>query len=127
MAAPEVEEFARLLIAHVRDRAVAECDMALDANSSDVMALRWRQKLQTGGVGDFVAEIIPDCVDDTLFYLLNAIDQGLLKISFTAASGKTVDLTEIGESEMSGWYMATKGWRAAYSKERFNDDFADLV
>ncbi len=127
MPAPEVEEFASLLIAHVRDRAVAGCDTLLSTGSSDAMALRWREKLQAGRPVDLAHEMIPDCVDDTLFYLLNAIDQGLLKLSFTGSSGKTVSLTEVGESEMSGWYMATKGWREAYSKQRFNDDFGDLV
>jgi len=127
MAAPEVEEFARLLITHVRDMAVAELDVCRRPTANGAQAKRWRQRLQTGQQGDLAAEMIPDCVDDTLFYLFNAIDQGLVKISFTTSSGKTVDLTEAGESEMSGWYMATKSWRAAYSKEWFNDDFADLV
>lgn len=127
MPAPEVEEFARLLITHVRDMAVSELDMSLRPTANDAQAKRWRQKLQGKQAGELAVEMIPDCVDDTLFYLLNAIDQGFLKISFTASSGRTVDLTEAGESEMSGWYMATNGWRAAISKERFNDDFAGLV
>jgi hypothetical protein len=127
MASPEVDEFAKLLITHVRDMAVAGCDMSLRTDSNDAMAERWREKMRTGKVGALASEMIPDCVDDTLFYLLNAIDQGLLRMSFTTRAGKTVDLTEVGESEMSGWYMATNGWRSAYSKERFNDDFADLA
>jgi hypothetical protein len=48
---------------------------------------------------------MPDCVDDTLFCLLNAVDQGLLQISFRSSSGKMIDLVEGGESEMGGWYM----------------------
>ena len=125
MSAPEVEEFARLLIVHVRDLAVSGSDMSLDTDANGPTAKRWRQKMQTGEPKDLASEMIPDCVDNTLFYLLNAIDQGLLKISFTASSGKTIDLTEVGESEMSGWYMATDGWRHEYSKERFADDLKE--
>jgi hypothetical protein len=34
-----------------------------------------------------------------------------------------IDLVEGGESEMGGWYMGgVDGWRARFSKERFNDD-----
>lgn len=125
MAAPEVEEFARLLIAHVRDEAVGECDRSLNADANDLTARRWREKMQAGKFHDLALDIIADTVDDALFYLLHAIDQGFLKLSFTASSGETVDLTEIGGSEMAGWYMGTGGWRQAYSRQRFNDDFKD--
>lgn len=128
MVAPEVEEFARLLMTHVRDMAVDGCDMSLRAKSKDPTANRWRQKMQPGQVHALAAEMIPDCVDQTLFHLLWAIDEGRLRVSFTDSSGKTVDLTEIGESEMAGWFaMGTGGWKAAYSKKRFNDDLADLA
>ena len=127
MAAKEVEEFAQLLIKHVRDRAVATGEISLSPRSTSATALRWRRRLQAGEVTELLTEAIADCVDDALFFLLNAIDQGLLKISFTASSGRTVNLTELGDGEMSGWYMATQGWRSQYSEERFNDDFADLV
>ena len=71
--------------------------------------------------------LIPDIVDDTIFHLLHAIDQGVLRLSFTASNGKTVNLPEDGLSELAGWYMGTNdGWRGTYSKERFVDDFSDL-
>jgi len=75
---------------------------------------------------EFARHIIPDCVDEALFYLLRAVDEGLIRISFSASSGKTVDLTIDGESETAGWFAGTDGWKEAYSKQRFNDDFADL-
>jgi hypothetical protein len=65
--------------------------------------------------------LIPDCVDETLLAFLRAIDQGLLPLSFTAASGETVDLAKEGGGELAGRYG---GWRARYSKERFFDDLA---
>jgi hypothetical protein len=70
--------------------------------------------------------VIPDVVDDTLFYLLQAIDTGLLKLSFTASNGKVVDLPTDGLGELAGWYMGSGGWRRMFSKERFVDDFVDL-
>ncbi len=120
---PEVEEFAELLIKCVRDKAIRSCDLLrdLDCNSAD--AKRLRERLESGQIDQFVAETITDCVDDTLFQFLNAVDQGILKLSYTSASGKTIDLTEDGLSEMSGWYMnGVDGWRNKYSKERFNKD-----
>jgi len=64
-------------------------------------------------------------VDDTVFHLLQAIGNGLLNLSFTAANGKRVDLPAEGLGELAGWYIGD--WRALYSEERFVDDFVDLV
>ena len=79
-----------------------------------------------GGAAPLSA-MIPDCVDETVFALLQAIDQGLLRITFTGANGEKIDLTEEGLGELSGWYMGSGGWRKMYSKERFNDDCSDLA
>lgn len=120
---PEMEEFAELLIKCVRDKAIRSCDLLRDPDCNSADAKRLRERLESGQIDQFVAEIITDCVDDTLFQFLNAVDQGILKLSYTSASGKTIDLTEDGLSEMSGWYMnGVDGWRNKYSKERFNED-----
>lgn len=70
--------------------------------------------------------VIPDIVDETLFQLLRALDEGLLKLSFNSSNGEAVGLTEDGMDELAGWYMGVPGWRSTYSKERFVDDFSDL-
>jgi hypothetical protein len=70
--------------------------------------------------------LIPDIVDDTVFQLLRALGQGLLKLSFTSSSGNIVDLAEDGLGELGGWYMGIPGWRSTYSEERFVDDFSVL-
>jgi hypothetical protein len=128
MAVPEVEEFAKLLMRHVRDEAIASCDLSRNPNSNSVEAKRWRQKMESGRTDELLAEIIPDCVDSTLFYLLHAIDEGLLQVSFRSRTGRMVDLVEAGESEMAGWCACggTDDWRARFSKERFNDNLRDL-
>ena len=81
--------------------------------------------MQTRSARDFAREIIPDCVDETLFYLLHAVDEGLLRISFIASDGTVVDLTEEGQHEIAGWF-GDGAWKKAHSKERVNDDLAHL-
>jgi len=122
MLTEDVKEFASLLIMHVRDSAVAACDISLNDTANGPIAKRWRRFVQKSDLLDLASEMIPDCVDNVLFYLLYAIDEGLLEISFTSSSGKIVKLNLAGESEMAGWYMAENGWRSEYSKERYNDD-----
>ena len=74
-----------------------------------------------------VRTVIPDCVDETIFYLLRALDEGVLRLSYADdASGEVVDLTEAGLSELAGWFMGRGGWRAQYSEQRFVDDFGEL-
>ncbi len=89
------------------------------------MAIRWRQVLARGAPADAARTVIPDCVDEAIFYLLQAIDQGVLRLSYTDEAGEAVNLSEAGLGELSGWYMGSGGWRAKHSEQRFVDDFAD--
>ena len=120
----DIEEFAKLLMRHVRDRAIASCDLLRNPACNSVDAKRWCRHQHSGLTDDLIGEVIPDCVDTALFYLLNAIDEGVLRIYFKANSGSMVDLVETGESELAGWSAmgGKEGWRARFSKERFNDD-----
>lgn len=121
-----IEELGQLLVRHVRDVAIQSCDLQLLPHSQTPLAKRWRRAAVpfNGKVPPQV--LIPDCVDETIFAFLRAIDQGLLRLSFTAESGETVDLVKEGRGELGARYMASGGWRAKYSKERFVDDFAEL-
>ena len=123
----EIEEFAKTLVQQVRDAAIKSCDGALRPNAAYPVAKRWTEAGDGGNLQLIAGVVIPDAVDETVFHLLRAIDQGLLKLSFTASNGKEVDLAADGLGELSGWYMGSGGWRALYSKERFFDDFSDLV
>lgn len=127
MPLPEIEEFARILIQHVRDEAIASSDRVLKPNATHEVAKRWKEALPNGKQEETAKILIPDIVDDTIFYLLQAIDDGLLNLSFTASNGNTVHLGKEGNSELTGWYMGSGGWRAQYANERFVDDFADLA
>jgi hypothetical protein len=123
---PEIEEFAKRLVEFVRDASIRSNDVGLRPTAVGPVAVRWKRAAAENAPTEFARVIIPDVVDDTVFYLLHAIDEGALPLTFTAPNGTAVDLTKGGRSELAGWYMGSGGWRAMYSKERFIDDFADL-
>jgi hypothetical protein len=75
---------------------------------------------------EFRRVLIADIVDDAISSLLYGVDDGLLKISFSASSGKVVDLNREGLGELAGRYTGSDGWRAMYTKERLVDYVADL-
>lgn len=116
----QIEEFGRILVQRVRDAAVNSCDQQLAEHARSPIAKRWRE------ASDKAVTMIPDCVDETIFHLLQAIDQGAIQLSFRSENGEFIDLTQDGQSELAGWFMAHGGWRSTYATERFNDDFADL-
>lgn len=127
MTSSEIEEFAKILVQKVRDAAIQSCDGNLRPDVGNPIAKRWREA--AGSSIEAIAKtLIPDIVDSTISHLLGAIDQELLRLSFIASNGKTVDLTTVTKEsgELSGWYKGEGGWSEKYSKERFIDDFADF-
>lgn len=123
MSNPEIEEFAKTLVQQVRDAAIRSCDDLLQPRAGSPVAFRWKG---LRAEPSDLRTVIPDAVDEAVFGVLRAIDQGLLRLKYVSSSGREVDLTEKGNGELSGWYMGKGGWRAMYSAERFVDDFADL-
>jgi hypothetical protein len=123
MPISEIEEFARILVRQVRDVAVRNCDALLQPQASSPVARRWKGlDASSGDLGT----MIPDAIDEAVFSMLQAIDQGLIRLKYVSSAGREVDLTEEGLGELSGWYMGSGGWRAMFSGERFADDFSDL-
>ena len=123
MPSPEIEEFARELVRQVRDAAVRNCDALLQPQAKSPEARRWKQ---LGASPSDLRIVISDIVDETVFCLLHAIDEGGLRLKFVSSRGREINLTEGGLSELAGWYMGSGGWRAMFSQERYVDDFADL-
>jgi hypothetical protein len=123
-ATPEVETFAEALVAYVRDLAVQSCDAASQPHAQHKVARRWKD---AGVTSKMLEVLIPDIVDDALFHLLDAIDNGGLALFIRTSDGELRPLEEEGKGEMAGWFMGHDGWRARYSKTRFHDDFADLA
>ena len=99
---PEIEEFGKMLVEWVRDASIQSSDMVLRPTVDAPVAKRWRLAASDRTSTTFARVLIPDIVDDTVFYLLQAIDEGLLKMSFTASNGNVVDLTTQGLGELSG-------------------------
>src|SRR5689334_3133986 len=122
MPSSEIEEFAKVLVQQVRDAAIRSTDRRLQENSADPVATRWRKTSPDRSLESIVGMVAPDIVDDTIFFLLRAIDQELLRVSFTASNGTTINLPQDGFGELGGWYMGSPGWRAEFSGERFVDD-----
>jgi hypothetical protein len=125
MPNPEIEQFAKCLLREVRDQAIESCDTLLDREANNMIAMRWREKIEAGSPKELATLMIPDCVDQTLFYLLDAIDSEKLRISFTTDDGKVVDLTTEGLGELAGWFAGNE-WKSKYSRQRYIDDFEDL-
>jgi hypothetical protein len=122
----EIEEFAKNLVQEVRDLTIRECDRSLHPNANHAIAKRWSDAARAGNGEYFARVLIPDIVDSVLTHFCRAIDEGHLRLSYTASNGKVANLTVDGLAELAGWYIGSDGWRAKYSKERFADDFSDL-
>jgi hypothetical protein len=125
MPIPEIEEFAKLLVQHVRDVAIQNCDRQLRPDVHHIIARRWKEAAQRKEPEHFAETIIPDIVDETMFCFLHALDEGVLQMSLKSSDGRVVDLTEEGLGELAGWY-AGRGWREAYAQERFANNFPNL-
>lgn len=117
-----IEELGILLVRHVRDVAIRSCDAQLVPDCDTPMAKRWRREAIPFGGRIPPDVLIPDCVDMTIVAFLRAIDQGLLRLSFTAENGDVVDLVKDGQGELASQYLGREGWRAQFSKERFFED-----
>jgi hypothetical protein len=121
MLSPELEAFGELLVKHVRDRAIQSCDTLRHPDAKSVSALRWKEIIKDGDVRSILDAVIPDVVDDTIFFLLNSIDQNLLPLWFKASNGTMINLDD-GSGESAGWYLTDEGWCAKYTNERFVED-----
>ncbi len=117
----DLQEFARQLMRAVRDEAIRSCDRYLGSDPRTPVARRWANATDVAGI-EAIRMAIPDIVDEVIFYFLNrGVDQGVLPLVFRASSGTEVDLADVGDGELGGWFMTA--WRQKYSEERFSDDF----
>jgi hypothetical protein len=107
---PNIREFAEGLIKKVRDPAIAQCDAIAEGK---IRVARWEK---AGINKELLHEVIPDVVDRAIFYLLKAIDNGDLPLTY-----KATDLCEEGSAELAGWSVGTDSFKTRYSKERLVD------
>lgn len=124
MPRPEIEQFVKLPVREVRDRSIQSNDLRLRPDVTSPIAQRWRESGRTGQLEPIAKAVIPDVVDNTIFYVLYAIDEGLIQLSFTDSNGQTVNLTKEGHCELAGWFAGECCKK--YTKERFIDDYTHL-
>jgi hypothetical protein len=121
MTDKNIESFAEALVKLVRDRAIQNCSARLSENSKSPIGRAWGQSISKDDMGRVSNVIIPDCIDEAVFCLLNAIDEGGLNLTFSAQNGEVVNLTSEGLGELAGWYMGEDNWRERFSEERINN------
>ena len=61
--------------------------------------------LNTEEVRRAIKYLLPDVVDETLFALLDAMDNDELDLVIASTSGSSVALTAKGMGELAGWLM----------------------
>ncbi|GAA1882521.1 hypothetical protein [Asanoa iriomotensis] len=117
----DLQEFARQLMSAVRDEAIRSCDGFLATDPRTPVGRRWANATDAAG-RDAIRMAVPDIVDEVIFHFLNrGLDQGLMPLTFRTPDGSVVDLVEVGDGELGGWFLTD--WRRRYSDERFSDDF----
>jgi hypothetical protein len=117
----ELHRFAEMLMRLVRDPAIDSCDALASRRMFGPIGKRWREVLADGHTREALSELIPDIVDEVLFKLLHALDQGDVPLAWRSEDGSYVDLYDLGKSEMAGWLVGSDPdcWRARYSSKRW--------
>ena len=123
----ELRQFAELLMRLVRDQSIASCDALAAGRMGGAAGKRWRELLADDQARDAVRALIPEIVDEVLFYFVNALDADDLPLAWRREDGSYVDLYELGGSELGGDLMVSDGWRAKYSSQRFFAPGADTT
>jgi len=121
MSDPSISSFAEALVHLVRDRAIQNCDARLTSGTRSPIGRYWQAALEDKNSKTIGNLIIPDCVDEAIFCLLNAIDEGGLKLIYVDRNGKLLDLLKDGLGELAGWYEGADSWRHKFSSQRIND------
>lgn len=122
----QLAEFAERLVQQVRDKTIIACDQLAAGEVRGPLGSRWRQASGMNGAAALFA-LIPDIVDEVLFHLLDAIDNGQLQVGLRRTDGSFASLEELGQGEMAGWIaMGKGGWIERYSDQRYFDPLSDL-
>ncbi len=119
MSERNIDIFAERLVRLVRDRTIRSCSQDLGPGPLSPVGKHWRAVLGSVDIDALRNVLIPDCVDEAVFYLLNAIDNEEIRLLFAAPDGQIVDLSESGE--LGGCYMGGESWRERFSNEKFVD------
>jgi hypothetical protein len=105
---PELQDFAQRLVRQVRDRSIASCDQLAGGDVKGALGVRWKS-LASRDSREALKASIPDVVDQVIFQLLVAIDNGQLPLGWRCVDGSCSSLDQLGHGEMAGWFMMGKG------------------
>jgi hypothetical protein len=124
----DLSQFAELLVRLARDRAIAACDKLAAGGVRGARGEYWQALTADPAARDLVAALIPEVVDEVLFQLLHAVDNGQLPVAWRRTDdGSWVLLEELGHGEMAGWLtMGRGGWLDSFSGQRHVDHLGDL-
>jgi hypothetical protein len=124
----DLRRFAELLVRLVRDQAIAACDRLAAGEVRGPRGEYWQARTADPAARDLASALIPEVVDEVLFQLLDAVDNGQLPIAWRSTEdGSWVSLEELGQGEMAGWVtMGKGGWLDSFSGQRYVDHLGDL-
>jgi hypothetical protein len=111
----ELDRFAAWLMENVRDEAIDTADRYVDGR----MAVPGPWAEFAGD--DRLKAVIPQVVDEVLFRLVHYAESGS-DLGWRRQDGTWVSFDDLGGGEMGGW-LATDdedGWRARFSRQRFD-------
>ncbi|GIH10186.1 hypothetical protein Rhe02_82530 [Rhizocola hellebori] len=117
----ELQRFAELLMRLVRDQAISNLDVYAAGRIGGAIGEHWKMVLADPACRDAMLELLPEVVDEVLFQLLNALDNGDLPMAWRCEDASYADLYDMGRSEMAGEFLGTDpdGWRVKHSQQRF--------
>jgi hypothetical protein len=124
----DLRQFAELVMRLVRDRAIVACDSLAAGRVRGARGEYW-QALTPDPASRALAEaLIPEVVDEVLFQLLDALDNGQLPVAWRSTEdGSWIPLEDLGQGEMAGWLtMGQGGWPDSFSGQRHVDHLAGL-
>lgn len=113
--ASELDTFLAEII-ECRDAAIDSVAMNVHSNTKGTTRGRWAAALLGLSDAAVLGVLIPDAVDETIFRLLLAIDNGDLELFVRDTSGAIVSLADLGGGNLAGKYIDDEdGWRVTYS------------
>lgn len=107
------EAFVRLLIEFVRDPSVSTMLWVAAGGSRGPTGEAWAH----ADPHERVRLAIATGVDEVIFRLLDAIDNGVLDLCWRMESGEMVELAGSASAELGGTYVTEGGWRDRFANE----------
>jgi acetylglutamate kinase len=120
-----VEIFGKTLVKQVRDVAIQSLvgelnyirkkqELFDDSNNK----IRWIKEIRDKDIDKLIERVIVDTVDETIFKLLFAIDEGFFDIIFSSYENPESSLKEYSEEDLLCAPYITE-WRVKFSKEQY--------